>query len=134
MGELSNKMVVRREETGRNQADTDVKVVVRQNSKLAHLVAKSGKRIALVTLAGLIWIQPVIGVGPIAGPALTAEAAASQTVKLGEEMITSGAKLVKYEYTVTRSGKPVKVLADVIEVDLANPYVQMDVMTGKGGK
>lgn len=134
MGELSNKMVVRREETGRNQADTDVNVVVRQNSKLAHLVAKSGKRIALVTLAGLIWIQPVIGVGPIAGPALTAEAAASQTVKLGEEMITSGAKLVKYEYTVTRSGKPVKVLADVIEVDLTNPYVQLDVMTGKGGQ
>lgn len=136
MGELSNKMVVRRDETGtkQTQVNTDLEVVVRQNSKLAHLVAKGGKRIALVTLAGLIWIQPVIGIGPIAGTALTAEAAASQTVKLSEEMITSGAKLVKYEYTVTRSGKPVKVLTDVIEVDLTNPYVQLDVMTGKGGQ
>ena len=41
---------------------------------------------------------------------------------------------MKYEYTVTRSGKPVNVLTDVIEVDLTNPYVQLDVMTGKGGQ
>lgn len=134
MGELSNKMVVKREENGRSQTEADMEVVVHQNVKWTRLVAKGGKRIALVTLAGLIWIQPVIGIGPIAGPALTAEAAASQTVKLSEEMITSGAKLVKYRYTVTRSGKPVKVLTDVIEVDLTNPYVQLDVMTGKGGQ
>ncbi|GJM73671.1 hypothetical protein HMSSN036_58870 [Paenibacillus macerans] len=35
---------------------------------------------------------------------------------------------------MTRSGKSVKVLADVVEVDLTNPYVSLDVMTGKGGQ
>lgn len=124
-------MVVKQEETGR--------VVVRSeaacpNSKWTRLVISHGKKLALITLAGLIWIQPVIGFGPLGGPALTAEAAANHTVKRGEEILTSGAKLVKYEYTVTRSGKSVKVLADVIEVDLTNPYVQLDVMTGKGGQ
>lgn len=122
-------MVVKREVTGTTAAEQKA---VRQSSKLARLVASHGKKLALVSLAGLIWIQPVIGLGPIGGTAFTAHAAANQ--KLSEEIITSGAKLVKYQYTVTRSGKPVNVLADVIEVDLTNPYVQLDVMTGKGGQ
>ncbi|MGG6312641.1 phosphodiester glycosidase family protein [Paenibacillus macerans] len=133
MGESSIKMVVRREEETGTTVELEA-VAVRHQSKIARLVASHGKKLALVSLAGLIWIQPVIGVGPIGGTALTAEAAANQTVKISESMITSGAKLVKYEYTVTRSGKPVKVLADVIEVDLTNPYVQLNVMTGKGGQ
>jgi len=119
-------MVVRREETGQEKT--------RKDNKWVRLATNQGKKLMLVTMAGLIWIQPVVSLGPFSRNASTAHAAAEQTVKLGEEMITSGAKLVKYQYTTTRSGKQVNVLTDVIEVDLTNPYVQMDVMTGKGGQ
>lgn len=107
-----------------------------QDSKWMRIVVRGGKRLAIVSLAGMIWIQPAIGWGPvpIGGTVSTAYAASNQAVKLSEEIITSGAKLVKYQYTVTRSGKSVKVLADVVEVDLTNPYVSLDVMTGKGGQ
>ncbi|MEF2968066.1 stalk domain-containing protein [Paenibacillus sp. M1] len=114
-------MVVKREEAG-------------SKAKVVRLAAKHGKKLILVSLAGLIWIQPVALLEPFGKSAQTAYAAEGQTVRLSEENITSGAKLVKYQYTTTRSGKQVKVLADVIEVDLSNPYVQLDVMTGKGGQ
>ncbi|WP_110931038.1 stalk domain-containing protein [Paenibacillus bouchesdurhonensis] len=110
-------------------------MVVRKDAKLARVAARSGKKLALVTLAGLIWIQPVWNVGTEwFGPVSSAHAASEQAVKLSEEYITSGAKLLKYQYTTTRSGKSVKVLADVIQVDLTNPYVHLDVMTGKEGQ
>lgn len=112
-------------------------MVVRKDTKLVRVAARSGKKLILVTLAGLIWIQPVwdIGTGWF-GPTSSAHAASEQVVKLNGdgEMITSGAKLLKYQYTTTRSGKSVKVLADVIQVDLTNPYVHLDVMTGKEGQ
>ncbi|AWB46247.1 copper amine oxidase [Paenibacillus sp. CAA11] len=91
-----------------------------------------GRKLAIVTLAGLIWIGPALGETPIFGGTAIVHAASSK--KLSEEIITSGAKLLKYQYTTTRSGKSVKVLADVIRIDLDNPYVKLDVMTGKGGK
>jgi len=114
-------MVVRREETGKK-------------TKRVQLAANRGKKWILVSLAGLIWIQPVVLPELFGGSASTIHAAASQATRLGEEIVTSGAKLVKYRYTTTRSGKQVNVLADVVEVDLSNPYVQLDVMTGKGGQ
>lgn len=110
-------------------------MVVRKDTKLVRFAVRNGKKLILVTLAGMIWIQPVWNVGTEwFGPASTAHAASEQAVKLSEEYITSGAKLLKYQYTTTRSGKSVKVLADVIQVDLTNPYVHLDVMTGKGGR
>lgn len=102
--------------------------------KIARLAAVHGKKLVLASLAGMIWIQPLSVLESFTGTTSTAYAAESQTVQLSSEMVTSGAKLVKYQYTTTRSGKSVKVLADVIEVDLSNPYVQLDVMTGKGGQ
>lgn len=119
-------MVVRREVTEQGTAEKE--------NKWVRMAANHGKKLMLVTMAGLIWIQPVVSLGPFSGNASTAHAAAEQTVKLSEDIITSGARLVKYQYTTTRSGKQVKVLTDVIEVDLTNPYVQLDVMTGKGGQ
>lgn len=98
-----------------------------------QVALKQGKRLALVGLAGLIWIQPVVGIGPL-GNNSESIVSAAETTKTSEEMITSGAKLLKYTYTTTRSSKPVKVLMDVIEVDLTNPYVHMDIMTGKSNQ
>ncbi|MBP2001788.1 exopolysaccharide biosynthesis protein [Paenibacillus shirakamiensis] len=102
----------------------------RWEDKSRLLAASRGRQLALLSLAGLIWIQPVISLGPItAGSA--AYAASTPTVKVGEEIITSGAKLLHYQYTTPRASK---ILADVIQVDLTNPYVKLDVMTGKGGQ
>lgn len=124
-------MVVRREMTGKT-ADEQSKAFGK--SKLAHLMARRGKQLALVTLAGLIWIQPVVTLGPIRSAISTVHAADNQVVELSREWITSGAKHIQYQYTFTRSGKQHKALTDVIAVDLTNPYVQLDVMTGKGGQ
>ncbi|WP_138495824.1 stalk domain-containing protein [Paenibacillus pinistramenti] len=109
--------------------------MVEQNgAKPMLILRKTGRKWAVLSLAGLIWIQPVLGTTPLWGQASTVSAAASQAVKLSEDIITSGAKLQKYQYTVTRSGEQVKVLADVVQIDLSNPYVKMDVMTGKSGQ
>ncbi|GIP21769.1 stalk domain-containing protein [Paenibacillus sp. J22TS3] len=105
-----------------------------KEQKHVSILVSGGKRLAIVTLAGLIWIQPVLGVGPLSAGSGAVVEAASNVVKLGEDIITSGAKLVHYQYTVSRSGKTAKVLADVIQVDLTNSYVKLDVMTGKGGQ
>ncbi|GIP40975.1 hypothetical protein J31TS4_42550 [Paenibacillus sp. J31TS4] len=61
------------------------------------------------------------------------QASAAGTVAyLGQDIITSGAIVKKYQWTGTRSGKSVQVKANVIEVALDNPLVKLDVMTAKG--
>lgn len=97
------------------------------------------KRWVAASLAGVLWIMPVIGseglphFGPGTAPLAQAATASFKVTKLGEEAITSGAVIMKYKYATTRSGKAAAGLADVIRVDLSNPYVSLDVMTGKGG-
>ena len=99
----------------------------------------STKKWVAASLAGVLWIMPVIGSEGLAmfGHSSTPIAAAAtsnfKVSKLGEEVITSGAIMMKYKYTATRSGASASGLADVIRVDLNNPYVSLDVMTGKGG-
>lgn len=51
-----------------------------------------------------------------------------------EDILTSGAILKNYLWSTERSGKSVSVQAKVIQVDLQNPYVKLDVMTGTGGQ
>ncbi|MWV46597.1 copper amine oxidase [Paenibacillus sp. HJL G12] len=97
----------------------------------------SGKKWMVVSLAGLLFIAPVVGSGiPLNGHSISsvASAAASSVTKLGEDPVTSGAILTKYKFTTTRSGKQATALADVIRIDLQNPYVKMDVMNGKDGQ
>ncbi|GIP35587.1 stalk domain-containing protein [Paenibacillus sp. J2TS4] len=52
----------------------------------------------------------------------------------GQEIITAGAILKKYDWVSTRNNKPAHVNVNVIEIALNNPMVKLDVMTGKGGK
>lgn len=47
-----------------------------------------------------------------------------------QQIITSGAVLKEYTWQTTRNNKDVKVNAHVVEVDLTNPNVKLDVMTG----
>ena len=51
-----------------------------------------------------------------------------------EDILTSGAILKNYLWSTQRSGKSVSVQAKAIQVDLQNPYVKLDVMTGTGGQ
>lgn len=91
----------------------------------------------ILTVAGVLWVTPVLGpIGPWNNhfSSTSIAEASTSTTKLSEEMITSGAKMINYQYTTTRSGVKTNILANVIEIDLTNPYVKLDVMTGKGGK
>ncbi len=63
-----------------------------------------------------------------------ASMAASQLTKTGEEIITSGARLIHYQFTTTRGGKPATAKLNIIEADLSNPYLKLDTMTGKSGQ
>ncbi|WP_410512619.1 phosphodiester glycosidase family protein [Paenibacillus sp. BR2-3] len=109
-------------------------------NKISTKKSSSTMKWVAASLAGVLWIMPVIGSEGILqlghGSASVAQAAESafNVTKLGEEVITSGAIMMKYKYTAARSGKNVTGLADVIRVDLNNPYVSLDVMTGKDGK
>lgn len=93
----------------------------------------SGKKWLVITLAGVIWIGPVLGNGiPVLNGPLSSsvvEAASSSAKKLSEEIITSGAILMNYQFTTGSQ----KSLANVIRVDLKNSNVKLDVMTGKEG-
>lgn len=97
------------------------------------------KKWIAASIAGVIWIMPVVGsegagwLGTGAAPVAQAAAASFSVTKLSEEVITSGAMMMKYKFKTTRSGKSATGLASVIRVDLNNPYVSVDVMTGKGG-
>ncbi|NGZ76133.1 stalk domain-containing protein [Saccharibacillus alkalitolerans] len=97
---------------------------------------KAGKKWMVAVLAGALLVQPtaVPGWGALTGSQAAFAAEAVSISKTGEDIITSGAKLLTYKYSVPRSGKTATGLADVIQVDLQNPYVKMDVMTGRGGK
>lgn len=60
---------------------------------------------------------------------------AQEQVHLVEETpVTAGAVHRRYIWQSVRGGKPVKAAADVIVVDLANPYVELDLMIGQQGK
>lgn len=117
------------------------KVFMENKSKeiLRGMKISSTKKWVVASLAGVLWIMPVIGsegmiqFGQAGAPVAEAATSAFTVNKLGEEVITSGAMMMKYKFTTTRSGKSATGLADVIRVDLNNPYVSLDVMTGKGG-
>lgn len=66
-----------------------------------------------------------------AEPASAADPVLTQTT---EEPITSGAVLKSYVWKTTRGGSSVSVNAKAIQIDLQNPYVKLDVMTGVGGQ
>jgi hypothetical protein len=63
---------------------------------------------------------------------------ASSTLGLGpaltESPITSGAVNRTYSYAMQRASGVAKALVNVIEVDLKNPNVKLDLMTGKAGQ
>ncbi|MBP1992631.1 phosphodiester glycosidase family protein [Paenibacillus eucommiae] len=61
-------------------------------------------------------------------------AADSKLTISSEEIITSGALVKKYVWSTTRNKTTVTANASVIEVDLTNPNVKLDAMSGSGSE
>ncbi|KIL36685.1 copper amine oxidase [Cohnella kolymensis] len=55
-----------------------------------------------------------------------------QLVKKDETIVTSGARNVTYAWVPSDSAKPTEVL-HVLEIDLNNPYIQLNALSGRGG-
>ncbi|MDF2958980.1 MAG: copper amine oxidase [Paenibacillus sp.] len=80
-------------------------------------------------------LAAMIGLSPIVSTAVTYAETVEPTVTLAsQEILTSGATLKKYVWKSTRSKKEIMANANVIEVDLTNPNVKLDVMTGTGNQ
>ncbi|MBB3110510.1 exopolysaccharide biosynthesis protein [Paenibacillus phyllosphaerae] len=91
---------------------------------------RAGKKLLVAALGTALLIQPITLVLPVSSTYAATAAVTQQLVKQSEEMITSGAKLIHYQWTKS-DGDTSNV--HVIEVDLTNPYVQLNVMNGKQG-
>lgn len=91
------------------------------------------RRAVAASLALALLVAPVWPIGGKAAGA-AAKAAEPEVRLVGEQPVTAGATLRKYVWTSVRNGQPVSANANVLVVDLHNPYVKLDVMTGKSGK
>ncbi|ANE46702.1 hypothetical protein SY83_10930 [Paenibacillus swuensis] len=108
-------------------------------AKSMKTTISTAKRAALFTLSALLLAQPLLPIHNVLADGVTEQlvtkaASASSTVLLSEEPITSGATLQKYQFSTVRSGKKAVAIGNVIKVDLDNPYVKLDVMTGTKNK
>ncbi|MGW9126569.1 stalk domain-containing protein [Paenibacillus chitinolyticus] len=80
------------------------------------------------TLAFVVAFQVVVSL-----PVPTFAADPTVTLK-SESILTSGAVMKKYVWNFTRNNKKVSATANVVEVDLTNPYVKLDVIAGKNNQ
>ncbi|WP_152396359.1 phosphodiester glycosidase family protein [Paenibacillus guangzhouensis] len=102
-----------------------------------------GRKVFILTVAGVLLLQPIWADSSVYGAAANSSNSGISTtskkindhiVQVQSGMITAGAKMVEYQWSGTRSKKNVTAKVNVIEVDLTNPNVKMDVMTGQNGQ
>ncbi len=98
-----------------------------------------GYKVMAATLAMSLVTAPLLTSLPNSNAATAATTAAAAavvpTVKLVEETpVTAGATLKKYAWSSKRSDVAVSTDADVLVIDLHNPHVKLDVMTGVNGQ
>ncbi|MEF3305153.1 stalk domain-containing protein [Paenibacillus sp. GYB003] len=91
----------------------------------------AGKRLAAALLAAAIAVPSWVATQQPVYAAIAADAPVAMT---SQEPLTYGAVLKKYEWSFERNKKPVTVKANVVEVDLKNPYVKLDTIAGTGGQ
>lgn len=95
-----------------------------------------GKRVIVVMLGGALLVQPIASILPGSWQKAvieSAKAAASDPIlKLSQQsFITAGAKRLDYVFHTTRGSSKVQTDVHVIEIDLTNPYVSLNAMSGK---
>jgi hypothetical protein len=95
----------------------------------------SKKRLFIYTLTGALLLQPLAVTALKAEAAVSAAAVTTPQLKLLQEnMITSGAKRLDYLWTGTRNGSKVAANVHVVAIDLTNPYVSLNTMSGNNNK
>ncbi|OPA75672.1 copper amine oxidase [Paenibacillus selenitireducens] len=117
-------------------------MVQNYNEAVRRGVYVVGKKVFILTVAGALLLQPVWADSTVHAASNSSDSAISTVskqitkniVQLQSGMITSGAKMVTYEWSGTRSNKSVKAKVNVIEIDLTNQNVKMDVMTGQNNQ
>ncbi|MDP5275868.1 stalk domain-containing protein [Chengkuizengella axinellae] len=89
------------------------------------------KKVVPIVVSSFLSVQLLLS--PIPGINISEVQAASAKL-LSEEVITSGAVLQEYTFTMERDGEYINTDVNVIKLDLNNPYVKLDVMTGVNGQ
>lgn len=96
-----------------------------------------GKRVIIVAVSGILLAQPITAILPgnwqqaviVQANAATATA---PVLKLKQQsIITAGAKRLDYVWQTTSGSTKVETDVHVIEIDLTNPYVSLNAMSGK---
>ncbi|WP_169084571.1 stalk domain-containing protein [Paenibacillus sp. PL91] len=95
-----------------------------------------GKRVIIVVLGGALLVQPIAsilpGVGQTAFIESTQAAASDPVLKLSQQTyVTAGAKRLDYVFHTTRGSSKAQTDVHVIEIDLTNPYVSLNAMSGR---
>lgn len=117
-------------------------MVQNYNEAVRRGVYVIGKKVFILTVAGALLLQPIWADSTVHAASNSSDSAISTVskqitnniVQLQSGMITSGAKMVTYQWSGKRSNKSVTSLVNVVEVDLTNPNVKMDVMTGQNNQ
>lgn len=91
---------------------------------------KAGRKLLVLTALTSLIAQPL----PLMEKVNAAAATNPQVTLVSEEPITSGAVLRKYVFSTTRGNDRIQTNANVVAIDLKNPYVKLDVMTGKNNQ
>ncbi|CAI6084288.1 phosphodiester glycosidase family protein [Cohnella sp. JJ-181] len=103
-------------------------------------ILRAARVVCIPMLAGTLVVASFAGTGGFAplgslqpGVAYAATAAVTyKLVKSDEAIVTSGVKQVNYRWVPSDAKKSTD-LVHVLQIDLSNPYVQMNAMSGKGG-
>lgn len=93
-----------------------------------------GKRVVIVVLGGTLLVQPIASILPGSWHSAVIEAAEATVpvLKLTKQsFVTSGARRLDYEWHTTRGSAKVQTDVHVIEIDLNNPYVSLNAISGK---
>ncbi len=103
-------------------------------SRIGKRIGQSGKKVVIVTLGAILIVSTAAELLPGSWQPYRTGAvqAASNALQLkSQSIITSGAKRFDYIFTTKRGNATVKTDVHVIEVDLSNPNVALNAMSGK---
>lgn len=102
-------------------------------------ILRAARVVSIPMLAGTLVVASFAGTGwaPIAQwqPGVASAATAAVTYKLvksDEAIVTSGVKQINYSWVPSDAKKGTE-LVHVLQIDLSNPYVQMNALSGKNG-
>lgn len=106
----------------------------RVRNMIGRKTRSMGKRVVIVVLGGTLLVQPIASILPGSWHSAVIEAAEATVpvLKLTKQsFVTSGARRLDYEWHTTRGSAKVQTDVHVIEIDLNNPYVSLNAISGK---